>query len=173
MIHDQAAVPCAPWLMQRIEHAIAEGLTPFSLPSGAGYDALTVQAIADLAMIFVRCAGGISHNPAEAMTAAGTRVLLLMRRSTAGTRRNGISSRMATDNPPATARRRRPKLVADALDGLIKGGINTNLVPDLVTLRLDRCILPEDNPFPVDARTGPAGRAPAAQRVHSVGREIP
>ena len=81
VIHDQAAAPCAPWLMQRIERAMrAEGLTPFSLPSGAGHDGMTMQAIADIAMIFVRCAGGISHNPAEAITAAdaaaGTRVLL-------------------------------------------------------------------------------------------------
>jgi allantoate deiminase len=81
IIHDQAAVPCAPWLRQRIEHAmLAEGLRAFSLPSGAGHDGMTMQAIADIAMVFVRCAGGISHNPAEAITAAdaaaGTRVLL-------------------------------------------------------------------------------------------------
>lgn len=81
IIHDQAAVPCAPWLRQRIEHAmLAEELRPFSLPSGAGHDGMTMQAVADIAMIFVRCAGGISHNPAEAITAgdaaAGTRVLL-------------------------------------------------------------------------------------------------
>lgn len=30
--------------------------------------------------------------------------------------------------------------------GLIEGGINTNVVPDLVTLRLDRRIIPEENP---------------------------
>lgn len=35
--------------------------------------------------------------------------------------------------------------------GLIKGGINTNVVPDLVTFRLDRRIVPEENPAEVEA----------------------
>lgn len=34
--------------------------------------------------------------------------------------------------------------------GLIKGGINTNVVPDLVTLRLDRRIIPEEDPTAVE-----------------------
>jgi succinyl-diaminopimelate desuccinylase len=35
--------------------------------------------------------------------------------------------------------------------GLIKGGINTNVVPDAVTLRLDRRIIPEEDPEQVEA----------------------
>lgn len=35
--------------------------------------------------------------------------------------------------------------------GLIKGGVNTNVVPDLVTLRLDRRILPEEDPAAAEA----------------------
>jgi acetylornithine deacetylase/succinyl-diaminopimelate desuccinylase family protein len=35
--------------------------------------------------------------------------------------------------------------------GLIKGGINTNVVPDLVTFRLDRRIVPEEKPAEVEA----------------------
>jgi acetylornithine deacetylase/succinyl-diaminopimelate desuccinylase family protein len=35
--------------------------------------------------------------------------------------------------------------------GLIKGGINTNVVPDLVTLRLDRRMIPEENAAEVEA----------------------
>ena len=35
--------------------------------------------------------------------------------------------------------------------GLIKGGINTNVVPDLVTFRLDRRIIPEEDPAAVEA----------------------
>jgi acetylornithine deacetylase/succinyl-diaminopimelate desuccinylase-like protein len=35
--------------------------------------------------------------------------------------------------------------------GLIKGGTNTNVVPDHVTLRLDRRIIPEENPADVEA----------------------
>jgi allantoate deiminase len=41
---------------------------------------MAIQAIADIAMLFVRCKGGISHNPAEAISAEdagiGARVLL-------------------------------------------------------------------------------------------------
>jgi succinyl-diaminopimelate desuccinylase len=35
--------------------------------------------------------------------------------------------------------------------GLIKGGINTNVVPDKVVLRLDRRMIPEENPAVVEA----------------------
>jgi succinyl-diaminopimelate desuccinylase len=35
--------------------------------------------------------------------------------------------------------------------GLIEGGINTNVVPDKVTFRLDRRIIPEENPLEVEA----------------------
>jgi acetylornithine deacetylase/succinyl-diaminopimelate desuccinylase family protein len=35
--------------------------------------------------------------------------------------------------------------------GLIHGGINTNVVPDLVTLRIDRRIIPEEDPEVVEA----------------------
>jgi succinyl-diaminopimelate desuccinylase len=36
--------------------------------------------------------------------------------------------------------------------GLLHGGINTNVVPDRLTLRLDRRMIPEENPAEVDAR---------------------
>jgi allantoate deiminase len=80
-IHELAAAPCAPTLMTQIDRAIAaEGIAPFRLASGAGHDGMMVQAIANIGMIFVRCAKGISHNPAESITAedadAGARVLL-------------------------------------------------------------------------------------------------
>jgi len=80
-IYDMAATPCAPWLMAQVDSAIAaEGITPFHLPSGAGHDGMAMIAIADIGMIFLRCAGGVSHNPAEAITVedaeTGARVLL-------------------------------------------------------------------------------------------------
>jgi len=69
VLHDSPASPCAPWLMEQIDAAIgAQGVAPQRLPSGAGHDAMAVAAIADIGMIFVRCAGGISHNPAESIT---------------------------------------------------------------------------------------------------------
>jgi len=50
------------------------------LPSGAGHDGMAIQAIADIAMLFVRCKGGVSHNPAEAISqddaGIGAKVLL-------------------------------------------------------------------------------------------------
>jgi allantoate deiminase len=69
VMHDSPASPCAPWLMQQIDAAIAaQGVAPHRLPSGAGHDAMAVAAIADIGMIFVRCAAGVSHNPAESIT---------------------------------------------------------------------------------------------------------
>jgi allantoate deiminase len=80
-IHELAAAPCAPRLIAQIERAIAaEGIAPYRLASGAGHDGMALRAIADIGMIFVRCAKGISHNPAESITVedadAGARVLL-------------------------------------------------------------------------------------------------
>jgi allantoate deiminase len=80
-VHGLAAAPCAPWLMDQVDRAIAaEGVEPFRLASGAGHDGMAMIALADICMIFVRCARGISHNPAEAISAQdagmGFRVLL-------------------------------------------------------------------------------------------------
>ena len=73
---------CAPWLMAQLERAVAsEGLRPLRLPSGAGHDGMALKAIADIAMLFVRCRRGISHHPAEAISAedAGTGARVLYR----------------------------------------------------------------------------------------------
>ncbi len=66
----QAAVPCSAWLSETVRGSIASvtGLPATSLPSGAGHDAAMLARIAPVAMLFVRCAGGISHNPAESVT---------------------------------------------------------------------------------------------------------
>ena len=66
---------------ERILSALAaEGFRAFELPSGAGHDGMAMIRIADIGMIFVRCAKGISHNPAEAISAedaeTGARCLL-------------------------------------------------------------------------------------------------
>jgi allantoate deiminase len=79
--HENRTVPCAPWLQQQVADAVAaEGYRVFELPSGAGHDGMAMIDIADVAMLFVRCRGGISHNPAEhvetADADAGARVLL-------------------------------------------------------------------------------------------------
>ena len=74
--------PCSPWLMDQLEAAVAaEGIAPRRLFSGAGHDAMALRRIADIAMLFVRCTDGVSHNPAEAITAedAGTAARVLLR----------------------------------------------------------------------------------------------
>ena len=44
-------------------------------------------------------------------------------------------------------------IVAPTLNvGLIKGGINTNVVPDQVVFRIDRRVIPEENPAEVEAQ---------------------
>ena len=80
-VWEASTAACAPWLQQQIAAAIArENLPVRHLPSGAGHDGMAMIAIADIAMLFVRCKGGISHNPAEAISAAdvdvATRVFL-------------------------------------------------------------------------------------------------
>ena len=71
--------PCAPAMQAQFAAAIKdEGLPVRPLPSGAGHDGMALIDIAPIGMLFVRCEGGISHNPAEAITladvATGTRV---------------------------------------------------------------------------------------------------
>jgi allantoate deiminase len=43
------------------------GVTLRRLPSGAGHDAAQVAELTRVAMLFVRCKEGISHNPAESV----------------------------------------------------------------------------------------------------------
>lgn len=78
--HALAAAPCDPDLRRRIAAAIAaEGYALHEQPSGAGHDGMALRGLCGIGMIFVRCAGGISHNPAEhvseADAEAGARVL--------------------------------------------------------------------------------------------------
>ena len=60
--------------------AAAAGLATRDMISGAGHDACYVSRVAPTTMIFVPCAGGISHNEAESTApdecAAGAQVLL-------------------------------------------------------------------------------------------------
>ena len=66
--HEAAAVACAPALMTQLEDAITRcGHRPLRLPSGAGHDAMAMAALCPVAMLFLRCGGGVSHNPAESV----------------------------------------------------------------------------------------------------------
>jgi allantoate deiminase len=64
--NDLPASPCDPHLTNLLEQAVvATGVGPFRLSSGAGHDAMVMAALCPTAMLFIRCRGGISHNPAE------------------------------------------------------------------------------------------------------------
>ena len=73
--YDEAAAICADSLSRALAASIArQQLATLSLPSGAGHDGLAMQALCPIAMLFVRCKGGVSHSPAEAITAADAAV---------------------------------------------------------------------------------------------------
>lgn len=64
------AVPVDPTLTGLLETAITRrGLAPTALPSGAGHDAVMLSRLTPVAMLFVRCAGGLSHHPDESVAA--------------------------------------------------------------------------------------------------------
>jgi allantoate deiminase len=68
---DSPATAMDPWLTRAMEEGAATlGVTPLRLPSGAGHDAVAMATLCPAAMLFVRCKGGISHNPAESITEA-------------------------------------------------------------------------------------------------------
>lgn len=76
-----AASPCAPALMTRLQHAVAaQGVAPRQLVSGAGHDAMVMAALCPTAMLFVRCAGGISHHPDEHVAPADAELALAVMR---------------------------------------------------------------------------------------------
>jgi allantoate deiminase len=76
-VHQLSACPCDPKLMGLLAAATAEeGLPERRLVSGAGHDAMVMASLCPAAMLFIRCAGGISHNPAEAVKAADVEIAL-------------------------------------------------------------------------------------------------
>lgn len=78
---NQAAVPFNARCIAAVRNAAAdEGYPHIELISGAAHDAVAIAHVTPTAMIFVPCAGGISHNEIESATpadlAAGCQVLL-------------------------------------------------------------------------------------------------
>ncbi|MEH3145708.1 MAG: allantoate amidohydrolase [Methylobacterium frigidaeris] len=69
--YDAPAAACSPRLQQALAEGVTRlGLRPLLLPSGAGHDGLALASLCPIGMLFVRCAGGVSHSPAESITAA-------------------------------------------------------------------------------------------------------
>jgi N-carbamoyl-L-amino-acid hydrolase len=76
-----SAVRFAPELVSCVRAAVAKsGFSWRDIASGAGHDAAYLARVMPTTMIFVPCAGGVSHNEAESTTreqcAAGAQVLL-------------------------------------------------------------------------------------------------
>ena len=70
-VQQTAAVQCDKALTHIFSKCVAQrGLEVLKLPSGAGHDAVALSAICPVAMLFVRCKNGISHNPAESVKTA-------------------------------------------------------------------------------------------------------
>lgn len=64
--YETQTTACAPALQDLLAEAIAAlSRRTIRLPSGAGHDAQVMASLCPSAMLFVRCRGGISHNPAE------------------------------------------------------------------------------------------------------------
>ncbi|MGF7156402.1 allantoate amidohydrolase [Novosphingobium gossypii] len=76
-IHDLAASPSEPALMDMLDAAMAAAGQPVRrLVSGAGHDAMNMGALCPTAMLFIRCREGISHNPAEHVEPADAHIAL-------------------------------------------------------------------------------------------------
>jgi allantoate deiminase len=66
---ESPATPMNEDLIGQLEEAVRSlGIEPLHLSSGAGHDAVAMANLCPSAMLFVRCKGGISHNPAESIT---------------------------------------------------------------------------------------------------------
>ena len=67
--YDTPAVELDPRLRRSLADAVRDqGLPLRELVSGAGHDAVVLSRICPAAMLFVRCAGGISHDPRESVS---------------------------------------------------------------------------------------------------------
>ena len=67
---ESKATPMASTFIAGLSDAVSRHqIAPRLLPSGAGHDAMAMAELCPAGMLFVRCKGGISHSPHEAMTA--------------------------------------------------------------------------------------------------------
>jgi len=76
-VSDNAAVRCAPRLVALLTRAVKDcGQRPLELTSGASHDAVVMASMTDVGMLFVRCKGGVSHNPAESVQTSDVAVAI-------------------------------------------------------------------------------------------------
>jgi allantoate deiminase len=76
-IAENQAVPGSRHLTALLAQAVQSlGHPAVQLPSGAGHDAVVMAGLTEVAMLFVRCKGGVSHHPAESVTEADVAVAI-------------------------------------------------------------------------------------------------
>lgn len=76
-ISENRAVTCSPHLTSVLARAVLDLRHPaIPLASGAGHDAVVMAGLTEIAMLFVRCKDGISHNPAESVMEADVAVAI-------------------------------------------------------------------------------------------------
>jgi allantoate deiminase len=70
LIYEMPATPCSASMIAQVEAAVRSvGVEPLHLYSGAGHDTMAMADLTQVGMLFVRCDRGISHHPAESITA--------------------------------------------------------------------------------------------------------
>ena len=68
--HEAPAFTCDPRIVGALAKAVESlGVPVRLLPSGAGHDTMAIGRFRPAGMLFVRCKGGISHNPLESISA--------------------------------------------------------------------------------------------------------
>jgi allantoate deiminase len=67
--HEAGAYVCDPHVVAGLKSAVESiGQPARLLPSGAGHDTMIMGSLCPAGMLFVRCKGGLSHNPLESIT---------------------------------------------------------------------------------------------------------
>jgi allantoate deiminase len=76
-VHEAGATHCSPKLTTLLAQAVRQHQTVVPrLSSGAGHDAAVMAGMTSVAMLFIRCKGGISHHPDESVSARDVQVSL-------------------------------------------------------------------------------------------------
>lgn len=71
VMQSSGAVRCDAALTRLLADGVArQGIAVTRLPSGAGHDAVPLSSLCPVAMLFVRCRGGVSHHPSESVRRA-------------------------------------------------------------------------------------------------------
>ena len=95
-IQSTPAVPCSSELTEGLAAAAADaGHAVPRVASGAGHDAAMMATVTSVAMLFVRCAGGVSHHPDESVRPEDVEVAIDV--TTRFVER--VASRAAAQNP--------------------------------------------------------------------------